>query len=133
MIFHLGLVEYRVGVDAHLAEVVSLKPQGPKNPNMTQSYINEEDAKKMAAEELLSPESEILDCTCTLTKNGNLTVYEVVFKGKRETEEGVKEFTSTFIVNAFTGDVIGINRLQFVETEPNENTQSTPVETEVQQ
>lgn len=133
MIFHLGLVEYRVGVDAHLAEVVSLKPQGPKNPNMTQSYINEEDAKKMAAEELLSPESEILDCTCTLTKNGNLTVYEVVYKGKRETEEGVKEYTSTFIVNAFTGDVIGINRLQFVETEPDENTQSTPVETEVQQ
>ncbi len=133
MIFRLGLVEYRVGVDAHLAEVVSLKPQGPKNPNMTQSYINEEDAKKMAAEELLSPESEIFDCTCTLTKNGNLTVYEVVFKGKRETEEGIKEYKSTFIVNAFTGDVIGINRMQFIDEEAEVDTQSDPAETDISQ
>lgn len=133
MIFRLGLVEYRVGVDAHLAEVVSLKPQGPKNPNMTQSYINPEDAKKMAAEELLSPESEIFDCTCTLTKNGNLTVYEVVFKGKRETEEGIKEYKSTFIVNAFTGDVIGINRLQFIDEEAEVDTQSDPAETDISQ
>ncbi len=132
MIFRLGLVEYRVGVDAHLAEVVSLSPQGPKNPNMTQSYINEEDAKKMAAEELLY-ENEIYECTCTLTKSGNLVVYEVVYKGKRETEEGVKEYKSTFIVNAFTGDVIGIDRVRFVDEEPTEDTQSDPAETDISQ
>lgn len=136
MYFRLGLVDYRVSVDAHTGEVVSLKPQGQTNPNVTQTYISEEDVKKILLNELLVTEDKISDYKCVLTKNGNLPVYEVTCKVPYDESDKKEILDCTYVITAATGEVVGVKK-DIIEVEEDasqnssteiKNTQSQPLE-----
>ena len=117
--FRLGLVDYRVSVDVHLGEIVSLTPKGHSNPNITQTYISEQDVKKIVLEQLSATETEITDYNCVLTKNGNLPVFEVTCKLPSRYDDGILD--CTYVIVATTGEVAGVDKELIEPAEPPES------------
>lgn len=112
MSFRLGLVHYRVSVDVHLGEIVSLTPKGHPNPNITQTYISESDVKKIILKEVIVTEDKLTDYNCVLSKNGNLPVFEVTFKMPASYRDGI--LNCTYLIVAATGEVVGVDK-EYIE------------------
>ncbi len=126
--FRLGLVDYRISVDAHLGEIVSITPKGQTNSNVTQTYINEADVKKIVLEQLSTTEDKIIDYKCVLTKNGNLPVFEATCKLPYDTEDKKGMLDCTYVIAAHTGEVVGVDK-ELIGTVENTESSSTESET----
>jgi hypothetical protein len=128
--FNIGLVKYRIEVDAVLGEIVTMAPQGQENPNVTVNYITETEAKKVLLEQFAATEDGIYDYSCVITKNGKIPVYEL--KCKKNYDIGIVKgvIDSTYIISALTGEVIGVNK--DVIPDKSENQQTESVESDIQ-
>ncbi|MBQ4120207.1 MAG: PepSY domain-containing protein [Clostridia bacterium] len=126
--FRLGLVDYRISVDANLGEIVSITPKGQTNSNVTQTYINEADVKKIVIEQLCTTEDKITDYKCVLTKNGNLPVFEASCKLPYDTDGKKALLDCTYVIAAHTGEVVGVGK-ELIEL-VNES-EITPTESEI--
>ncbi len=124
--FRLGLVNYRVSVDVHLGEIVSITPKGHPKPNITQAYINENDVKKVILEEIDVTENELKDYKCVLSKNGNLPVFEATFKRYSNYYKGMID--CTYLIAAATGEIVGIDNEVIEQAE---NPESSATESEI--
>lgn len=131
--FNIGLVKYRIEVDAVLGEIVAMAPKGQENPNVTVAYITESEAKRILLDQLSVAEEDIYDYSCVITKNGKIPVYEL--KCKKDYDIGIEKgvIDSTYIISALTGEVIGMNKDIIADETENQQTESVESVTGEQQ
>ena len=119
--FKYDLVEYRIRVDGILPEVIYSDPKMPEGSWVKWPIITEEEAKQVISYML---SGEIFDYKCEFTKNGIIPVYKITFRKPYTDFEGKQMIYCTFIINAYNGEEIGIEK-NIVFLEENGDTASS--------
>ena len=120
--FKYELVEYRIRVDGTLPEVIYSDPEMPEGSWVKWPTITEEEAKQVVS--YMFANGEIFDYKCELTKNGIIPVYKITFRKSFTDFEGKQMLYCTFIINAYNGEEIGIEK-NLVYLDENEDTTSS--------
>lgn len=127
--FYIGIVRYRIQVDGIMPEVTYSDPQLPENSKVKWPIITEQDAKEIV--NYNTDISQAVDFVCELTKNGVIPVYQITFKKSGSDFEGKYIMDCTYIINAYNGEEIGIQKdKKTVKEDTDENVSQNEVSNE---